>query len=371
MYLYRHLRIPRTGRGTQRGVANILGNMPTAKPVVRREAILAFRRRSSALDRRLPAGPSALRRAVWAGLQDSMPRAALLSIHARVRNTSAETVRAASLVQVWGPRYHAYVVARRDLAYFSIGRMPDGEARQARATRLAARLREVLGDGAMKYGEAAKMLGVPPNELRYAATTGTIVLGWDGARQPTIRAVDPPTVDPDEARRELARRYLHIFGPSTADAFAGWAGVPKRQAGSCFDALARALTRVRTPIGDAWALTADIASLQADRESATAARLLPSGDPYFLLQGAERELLIPDLRRRQQLWTSRVWPGAMVVDGELVGTWRRADHVLTMQPWCRLAPADRVALESEAASLPLPGLGKPIDVRWPADFAKK
>jgi hypothetical protein len=37
-----------------------------------------------ALDERLRPGPDSLRRAAWAGLQDSMPRAALLSIHARV-----------------------------------------------------------------------------------------------------------------------------------------------------------------------------------------------------------------------------------------------------------------------------------------------
>ena len=40
--------------------------------------ILGFRRRVGALDERLPAGPTSLRRAAWAGLQDSSPRAALL-----------------------------------------------------------------------------------------------------------------------------------------------------------------------------------------------------------------------------------------------------------------------------------------------------
>jgi hypothetical protein len=46
--------------------------------------ILGFRRAVGGLETRLPFGPDALRRAAWAGLQDSMPRAALLSIHARV-----------------------------------------------------------------------------------------------------------------------------------------------------------------------------------------------------------------------------------------------------------------------------------------------
>jgi len=49
-----------------------------------RAQILAFRRHVGALDERLPLGARSLRRAAWAGLQDSVPRAALLSIHARV-----------------------------------------------------------------------------------------------------------------------------------------------------------------------------------------------------------------------------------------------------------------------------------------------
>src|SRR5215208_3462817 len=52
-----------------------------------RPQILAFRRQVAALDERLPRGRRALRQAAWAGLQDSMPRAALLSIHARVAGT--------------------------------------------------------------------------------------------------------------------------------------------------------------------------------------------------------------------------------------------------------------------------------------------
>jgi hypothetical protein len=52
-----------------------------------RTQILAFRQAVQALDERLPHDTSSLRRAAWAGLQDSMPRAALLSIHARVEGT--------------------------------------------------------------------------------------------------------------------------------------------------------------------------------------------------------------------------------------------------------------------------------------------
>jgi hypothetical protein len=91
---------------------------------------------------------------------------------------------------------------------------------------------------------------------------------------------------------------------------------------------------------------------------------LPSGDTWFLLQGADRELLVPNERERRALWTSRVWPGALLVEGETVGTWRRAGHVLTIQPWRRLSRAQRNAVEAEVVSVPLPRIDRPVDVRW-------
>ncbi len=82
---------------------------------VTRRQILAFRRRVGALDERMPMGAESLRRAAWAGLQDSMPRAALLSLHARVDGVEPSTWEHPSLAQLWGPRYSTYVVARARL----------------------------------------------------------------------------------------------------------------------------------------------------------------------------------------------------------------------------------------------------------------
>jgi hypothetical protein len=329
-----------------------------------RPQILAFRRHVGALDERLPRGRRSLRRAAWAGLQDSMPRAALLSIHARVEGTQPTTWEDASLVQLWGPRFHAYVVPARDLAIFSLGLLPDDSKSRRKAEDLAARLHAFLGGARMTYGEAGLALGEHPNQLRYAAATGTVVIRWDGARLPTVWTVPQPEIDPFDARLELARRYLHIFGPTTPSAFAGWAGIGVRRGVEVFDALGRSLTHVRTPISDAWILTTDEPAIRADPGPTAPARLLPSGDPYFLLQGADRELLIPDADRRRELWTPRVWPGALLVRGELVGTWRRAQGTVAVQSWRRLSLAARAAVEAEAESLPLPGIEGQIVVRW-------
>ena len=339
--------------------------MTTARLELTREQILTYRRSVGALDERLPPGPASLRRAAWAGLQDSVPRAGLLSIHARVQGTEADAWEDPSLVQLWGPRWSVYVVAAADLAVFSLGRLADGGELRRMADDYAGRLDAFLEGRKMTYGEVGRGLGVHPNSLRYAAPTGTVLIRWDGARQPIVWTVPPPDVDPHDARLELARRYLRVFGPATPAAFASWAGVRPRTAGrAAFDALGESLTPVRTPVGDGWILTDDEPKFRAPGRPAAPARLLPSGDAYTLMQGAERELLVPNSDNRRRLWTPRVWPGAVLVAGEIVGTWRRARIDVTIQSWRRLSPAERESVAAEAASIPLPGIRQPVRVQW-------
>ena len=278
-------------------------------------------------------GVQSLRRAAWAGLQDSMPRAALLSLHARVEGVEPSTWDHASLAQLWGPRYQIYVVAKRDFALFSLGRFPDSVKGRLRAERMADQLHAHLEGARMTDREIGRALGLG-NELRYGATTGRLAIRWDGARAPVVWTVAAAEIDPADARSELARRYLHIFGPATADGFAHWAGVSRRAAADAFASLENSLLPVRSPLGD------------------------------LLLHGAERELLVPRADQRERLWTPRVWPGALLVDGEIRGTWRRANRTVRVDPWVRLSPRTREAVEAEAGGLPLPGVDKAIEVAW-------
>lgn len=337
--------------------------MPRAPLELSREQILAFRRRVGALDERLPRGARSLREAAWAGLQDSMPRAALLSIHARVEGTRPSTWEDPALVQVWGPRFSVFVVPARDHAVFTLARLPDDERGRKRAEDMAARIHAFLRGRRMTDREVGKGLGVG-NWMRYATSTGTLLIRWEGARAPVIWTVPRPELDPFEARRELARRYLHVYGPTTPTAFATWAGIGGAEGRAAFDALGKTLTAVRTPIGDSWILARQEPAFREPAGSPAAARLLPSGDPYWLLQGADRELLVPHAARRSRLWTPRVWPGAVLVAGEIAGTWRRAQAKLTIDRWRRLSRAEREAVELEARSLPLPGVERQIAVSW-------
>jgi hypothetical protein len=318
-----------------------------------------------ALEDRLPAGAPSLQRAARAGLTDSMPRAALLGLHARVEGIGPDAWDDATLVQVWGPRYSVYVVPADDLAIFTLGRLPDSGKTRARAQDLAARLHLVLAGEVSRDIDVAGVLGVKGWELKYAALTGTVAIRWEGARAPIMWTVPPPTIEAAEATRELARRFLHVFGPSEPRAFAGWTGINEGKAVRVFEELEPELVPVRTPLGDGRVLAIDEAAIREPVAATSGVRLLPSGDAYTLgVTPAERVLLVPDERQRGQLWTPRVWPGALLVDGEIVGTWRRAKRSLTIETWKKLAKAAREAVVAEADTLPLPDPGRGMTVHW-------
>ena len=327
-----------------------------------REQILGYRRLVGHLDVRQVPGADSLRRAAGAGLTDSGPRAAVLSLHARVEQIEPDAWQDPALVQIWGPRFSAYVIADADREVFTLGRMPRSGQLRDRALEMAARLADLLGTSQMQYREAGSHLGVDPNALRYATLTGTVLLRWEGSGKPEIRMAPPPQLDEAEARRELVRRHLHFFGPSTVESFGRWAGVSPPQARLTFDELSAELESVATPVGEAVILASDGELLQTKSGPPASARLLPSGDTYYLLQGQDRELLVADSEQRSRLWTSRVWPGAVLVGGEVAGTWRRTRENVTISAWRRLTKAERASIEPEAESFPL--VDQPVTVGW-------
>src|SRR5207247_10937672 len=100
-----------------------------------------------------------------------MPRAALLSIHARVDGTRPSTWEDPSLVQLWGPRFSTYVVPEGDRGVFSLGRLPDDPRGRQVAEDVAARLHAFLAGRRMIDREVGDGLGENPNRFRYAAPT--------------------------------------------------------------------------------------------------------------------------------------------------------------------------------------------------------
>ncbi|NCD20987.1 MAG: hypothetical protein EOL89_13605 [Actinobacteria bacterium] len=111
-------------------------------------------------------------------------------------------------------------------------------------------------------------------------------------------------------------------------------------------------------------LTEDEATLRQPAGEPAPVRLLPSGDTFCLLQGADRELLVPEPDRRKQLVA---FPRLARRDPHR----RRRRRRLAPRPArAQRPPVDpsfsqtAAAVEAEAAALPLPGVDRDIVIHW-------
>jgi hypothetical protein len=299
---------------------------------VKPESVLRARLHAQHLDGRLPA--SAFVEAAFGGLQDSAPRTALLSLHARCEGVGPDSWEADGLAQVWGPRRAVYVVPSDAVAAFTLGRLPRDERRADAILGAGERAAKLLSRGsAGPQGDLEAELGLERGALRTVALSGRLLLRWD-ARTTTVTAAPVPEVDAETARLDLARRYLAWFGPATAAQFAAWAGVDEADAGVTLDAVGRA------------------PELPVPSESAGQVRLLPPGDPYLF---RDRRHLVADKRQFEELFRPKGHlAGGLLVDGEIVGTWSRQQRKVTVRPWQRV-DEDRLAAEVELMSAPLGG----------------
>ena len=340
-----------------------------AVPSITRENVLGFRQRATYLHRRLPR--DRLVEAAFAGLQDSSPRSAVLALHARVTHVSPSAWKDSRFVQVWGPRGAVYVVPSHDVAVFTLGRLPRNPALRASVRAAADKARRAFRARQARPRRALSDRGAEVNfrELRIASMTGAVRIEWDGATT-SWRLVEPPTESPESARLELARRFLRSVGPSTPKEFAwwtgGWAGSfgsPPRgefsDAQQTFHSLERELGEVELDGRKRWVLRTDFPRLER-AVPIEAVRVLPPGDPF--LASADRALLVPQTRFRSELWPKSVWPGALMVNGEIAGTWRRQVGRVTVRVWRPLESEVKEAVEEEVSRMPIESAKK--EVRW-------
>jgi winged helix DNA-binding protein len=338
---------------------------------ITRENVLAFRQRATYLDKRLPSGR--LVEAAFAGLQDSSPRSAVLALHARVEDVSPPAWKDPRFVQVWGPRGAVYVVPAQDVAVFTLGRFPRNPVQGAEVRAAAEKVMRVFRARQARPGGAVsgRTVGVNFRELRIASLTGAVRIAWDGATT-SWWLVEPPAEAPEPARLELARRFLRSVGPSTPKEFAWWSGGwsgsfvsatrgELTDSQETFRSLEKELTEVEVEGQKRWVLRTDRSRLERAAPIETV-RLLPPGDPY--LASADRALIVPQPRLRSELWPKSVWPGALMVNCELVGTWRRQVGRVTVALWRRVDPEVKEAVEEEVFRMPIESATK--EVRWSA-----
>jgi len=130
------------------------------------------------------------------------------------------------------------------------------------------------------------------------------------------------THDPDAAQREILRRFLRVYGPSTPHDFTRWwwgsTGIPESKA--LFAALDDELEPVEVEGWPAFALRETLAPMQ-NLQPAETIRLLPLFDAYTLGLGRDTEPFLPGAQRKK-VYRSQGWISAVVVvDGLIKGIW--------------------------------------------------
>lgn len=330
------------------------------------DSVGAYRQRVTHLVGRLPAGSYGA--AAAGGLQDSSPRSALLSLHARLEGIGPSAWQHPSVAQLWF-RWADYLVARADLGVFTLGTLPRDRDRRRRLEAAADSLLEVLEPEGCNYEEiVARRPNLAAVKLRALASTGKVLIRWDAS---TVRVLPnvPPGIDEEDARVELARRFLHWLGPGDARQFARWAGVTALEAAETFRVLRPELVAVAVGPRSAWMLAADEAALRTPPEFRRAVRFVPPGDPYLYPHAGmavpappthlAARPATPDLTRRLLNSLS----GRLLLDGELAGSWGRAATTVTVAPWRPLDAGETDRVREEAGRLSGP-MGRAVALRW-------
>lgn len=174
-----------------------------------------------------------------------------------------------------------------------------------------------------------------------------------------------PEADHDWARAEPVRRYLHCYGPSTADHFAEWAGIAPAQAAMAWRLVEHELAEVQFEGRKAWLLKGDVPGLMLPR-APEGVLFLPPHDPY--LQMRDRSTLIPNKALQRQIWRHADSPGIVISFGRPVAAWRgrKKGKLLNImvELFASITQELRAVIEAEAATLaPLKGCTS-IDVTF-------
>ena len=166
---------------------------------------------------------------------------------------------------------------------------------------------------------------------------------WPASQVGNLERAD----ESDDGPVDLLRGLLHLLGPVT----------PKQAAVFLDSTLKDVKARwpedaVQVERDGASVLDADLAAFD-DPPSRPPVRLL---GPYDLfLQGRDRELLVPDTTHHKALWPAIGRPGAVLADGEVVGTWRpRAKGkqlALELDEWVPWSSRTRTAVAAEHEKL--------------------
>ena len=312
---------------------------------VTRSDVLGLRVRAQQLDR--DGGGTVRDTAVLdIGAQDTGPDGALWALAVRGLTEVDER----DLVWLWTLRGAPHAYRRSDLASVATAVAPWSDADAAKRIfdaskplkaagigtvealdEVAAAMRRVVTRPTVKGEVSSRLTAVMPEPyLRWCNPCQATHLHEMPFRLAAVRAgleLQPGTSPPvlqrvrgfraarqPEARHELVRAYLRFLGPSTPQLVAGFLDAPVTEVKERWP---EDVVEVDLDGQRRWLLADDV-DLLGPPPATT--RLLGPYDLY--LQGKDRPLLVHDPARAKALWPVIGRPGAVLHDGEVVGSWR-------------------------------------------------
>jgi hypothetical protein len=347
---------------------------------VTRAQVLAFRVRAQQLDR--AAGALADTAVLDIGVQDTGPDGGLWAL--AVRGVDVSTLRPSDLTTVWSIRGAPHLYRREDLPAVAAAVAPFSDAdagkriydasrplRAAGITNLAAldvvadAMRSVVAEPMVKGEVSSKVSALlEPPYLRFCRPCGATHPHEMTFRLAALRAglelqagTSPPVLQraPDFAPAaqapqsyDVVRAYLRLLGPATPQHVAAYLDAPVKDVRSRWPADA---VEVLVEGEVRWVLAADRHRLAQDHVPTV--QLLGPYDLY--LQARDRPLLVDDPARSRALWPVLGRPGAVLVDGEIAGTWRPRTSgrrlTVTVTLWSAVSAPRRKAIRERAERL--------------------
>jgi hypothetical protein len=160
------------------------------------------------------------------------------------------------------------------------------------------------------------------------------------------RAPGAKTLERDAALLELARRYFPTRGPATPQDFAWWSGLTVADANRAIQMAGKAFESVELGGRRYWQ-----GAGTRDATIAPSAHLLPNYDEFFIGY-RDRSAIGQRLKTTKSVMGGSALIGhVMVVNGQLVGGWKRMANVIALKPSAKLTPAERRLVDRELAKL--------------------
>jgi hypothetical protein len=188
--------------------------------------------------------------------------------------------------------------------------------------------------------------------MMHAELDGLVCSGARRGKQFTYALLDEraPQAKPfahDEALVELTKRYFASHGPATVQDFAWWSGLTQADIKAALGMADADLEQEMIDGRPHWRARA----IPAGRTMPPSpnALLLPSYDEYTIAYKNHSAILDP---KHRGLAISAIYSGVTVIDGQLVGNWRRTFSkgamVVESAPFSPLTPAQHDAFTAAA-----------------------